>query len=208
MDRLRHLRVAPALLLIGLGGCKEEAAPSGPAPGRFAAVKTGAGDKAKATFCEATYPATGEGARRWRAPPERPLPVKRADDAGPGDSAWTWVNLWASWCGPCVEEMPLLDRWASTLDKEGLPVRIEAWSIDEEEAELRSALQRKIPGRVRWLAGPQHLEPFLASLGVAGDSAIPIHALVDPKGMIRCVRVGAVGGEAYGAVKAILGGSG
>lgn len=208
MDRLRHLSLGALGLLLGLVACKEDAASSGPAPGRFAAVKSGGAAKAKASFCEATYPASGPGARRWSAPPERPLPVKRASEASAAAGAWTWVNLWASWCGPCVEEMPLLDRWTETLGKEGIPVRIEAWSIDEEEAELRSALQRRIPGEVRWLAGPEHLAPFLESLGVREDSAIPIHALVDPAGLIRCVRVGAVGGEAYGAIKAILAGSG
>lgn len=207
MDRLRHLSLCLALICAGAVGCKDEP-PSGPAPSRFAAVKTATGDKAKASFCETTYPSSGERALRWTPPPERSVPGAVAGRDEAGRAGWTWVNLWASWCGPCVEEMPLLDRWTETLGKEGLSIQIEAWSIDEEESELRSALQRKIPGRVRWLAGPEHLEPLLLSLGIAKDSAIPIHALVDPKGMIRCVRVGAVGGEAYGAVKAILAGSG
>lgn len=207
MDRLRHLIACFALLGLWAAACKEEPAASGPPPGRFAAVKHASGDKALASFCEATYPPSGEGARTWRAPPERALPgghVSKPDES----TGWIWVNLWASWCGPCVEEMPLLERWTRTLKSEGVPVRIEAWSIDEVEAELQSALARPIPGQIRWLAGPEHLEPFLQSLGIAKDSAIPIHALVDPKGMIRCVRVGAVGGQAYGAVKAILSGAG
>jgi thiol-disulfide isomerase/thioredoxin len=166
-------------------------------------VKTTSSDKALASFCEQTFPASGSEARKWMPPPERALPgdISSKPEGGAG---WTWINLWASWCGPCVEEMPLLERWTQTLRTEGVPVRIEAWSIDEEEAEFQRALSRKIPGHIRWLAGPEHLEPFLRGLGVSADSAIPIHALVDPKGMIRCVRVGAVGGEAYGVVKAIL----
>lgn len=207
MDRLRHLSLTLALCGLSITACKEEPASNEAPPSRFAAVKQASSEKALASFCETTYPGSGTGARKWSAPPERALPGGRVSKVEE-KAGWTWVNLWASWCGPCVEEMPLLDRWTKTLESEGIPVRIEAWSIDEQESEFSAALGRPIPGRIHWLAGPEHLEPFLESLGVSKDSAIPIHALVDPHGMIRCVRVGAVGGQAYGAVKAILSGNG
>ena len=36
--------------------------------------------------------------------------VEQDGGASPSASAWTWLNLWATWCTPCVEEMDLLRR--------------------------------------------------------------------------------------------------
>ena len=45
------------------------------------------------------------------------------------------LNFWATWCPPCVAEMPSLERLHRTLGPEGLAVV--AVSTDEDEAELR-----------------------------------------------------------------------
>lgn len=33
------------------------------------------------------------------------------------------INVWGSWCGPCVAEVPDLEKVATDLDEEGLPVQ-------------------------------------------------------------------------------------
>jgi cytochrome c biogenesis protein CcmG/thiol:disulfide interchange protein DsbE len=45
------------------------------------------------------------------------------------------VNCWATWCPPCVAEMPSLERLHRALSPEGLAVI--TVSTDEDEAELR-----------------------------------------------------------------------
>ena len=45
------------------------------------------------------------------------------------------VNFWATWCPPCVAEMPSLERLHRALSPEGLVVI--TVSTDEDEAELR-----------------------------------------------------------------------
>jgi thiol-disulfide isomerase/thioredoxin len=139
--------------------------------------------------------------------PKRAVELNSAEVAARAPArGWTWVNLWASWCGPCVKELPLLKRWRESLAKDGVPVRFELWSVDATESELESALGYAFPGELRWVKDEAELPALLEGLGVDTGSAIPVHALVDPAGQLRCVRVGSIGEEAYGSVKAILAG--
>jgi len=50
------------------------------------------------------------------------------------------VNFWATWCPPCVEEMPSLEGLHLALMKEGLVVL--SVSVDEDEAGLRGFVAR------------------------------------------------------------------
>ncbi len=53
------------------------------------------------------------------------------------------VNVWASWCGPCIEEMPELDRYARAQGDAG--VQVLGLALDDPQA-VREFLQR-IPVR-------------------------------------------------------------
>lgn len=50
------------------------------------------------------------------------------------------VNFWATWCPPCVEEMPSLERLHRTLGPEGLVVL--GVSIDEDGGALQDFVKR------------------------------------------------------------------
>ncbi len=166
---------------------KAQANASGPQPG--------------ASFCEKLYK---PGEKPFKAPAERPIPgVKPPPARGPG---WTYVNLWATWCKPCVEEMGLFGRWGEALAKDGLPVNMELWSIDagSDEDALRARVQNGLPGAARWVASDADFATFVEGVGLDKTAAIPIHILVDPAQNVRCVRVGSIHPEDYAQVKGIV----
>ncbi len=198
MDRLSDLTSLVALLaVVGVGlGCEERKAEK--PTSRYASVKRSSkAEAAAASFCDQTF-----ADRSFVAPAERAVPGYTAPAGAEG--GWTWVNLWATWCGPCLEEMPLLERWHKALEADGVKLQLDLWSVDEEPEALSTHLaENRLPGRVRWLA-EDRLPDFLESLGVDRGAAIPVHALVDPKGKLRCVRVGKVSEGAWGQVRSIL----
>ena len=195
---------AVVLSLCTLPACDDgKPAASEPAPSRFNGVKQSAGNKAASSFCEVSWPA-GEKAHPFTTPAVKPLPVN-VDAPKPG-GGWRWINLWATWCHPCIEEIGLLARWETSLKKDGIPLDLELYSVDDDAAALQAWLgKKKMPGTVKWLAGgAADLPTVLTGLGVDKAAGIPVHALVDPSGALRCVRTGGVHDEDYGAVKAIL----
>lgn len=72
--------------------------------------------------------------------PSHPLDCLGVGPAWPvntGDGRPTVVNLWASWCAPCVREMPLLQR---TADRAGDGVRFVGIDVQDEDASAAGLL--------------------------------------------------------------------
>lgn len=206
--RFEALVFVTALAVSGLG-CPDEKSSGGTTPNaRFDKV-TAKPQVDSLHFCDRTWPATGAAARPFGPPPMRPLGGAPAVEAVERGKGWRWVNVWATWCAPCVEEMALLTRWRAAFEKDGVEVSFEMISIDESAAEpaLKTWFSR-LPGPLSWVQSPDDVPAWLErSVGIRPDSAIPIHLLVDPSGAQRCVRVGAVHSQDYGAVRAFFVGS-
>jgi len=218
VDRLRHMNT-PCLrvsLLCGLAlliGCSDS--PPKKAKGqsgvRSAAVQpktTVSGPvNDKSGFCELVFPGSGPKARPLVWPAFRPLPGESAaitPKAARGQ--WLWVNLWATWCEPCLAEMGLLARWVKGLNAGRAGMTLELLTIDapENAQALGDRIRAGLPGTVRWIRDDAEFGGFLDRLGVDRTAAIPIHALVDPTGHVRCVRVGAISALDFAAVKGIV----
>lgn len=119
----------------------------------------------------------------------------------------TWVNLWATWCQPCLREIPLLLKWQEDLAKDGVEVDVVLLSIDDDGPALdkflaeHKELQAVKVGRVASLADYQQ---WVKSFVKDPATPIPIHLLASADGDVRCMRNGALREGDYPAAKAVL----
>ncbi|MGG6462049.1 TlpA family protein disulfide reductase [Solilutibacter silvestris] len=91
------------------------------------------------------------------------------------------INVWATWCGPCLHEMPMLESLASRGTTRVVGV---AW---DEADDVRAFVQRRPLGYPVLLA-----EPTKANATLLGDpsSVLPYTLLVDAGGRVVRQHVG------------------
>jgi thiol-disulfide isomerase/thioredoxin len=118
---------------------------------------------------------------------------------------WAWVNVWATWCKPCLAEMPMIREWASRLSAAGSLVDQRFLSVDNKPTDLSSfmVLHPEFPKSPR-LADVTKLAPWLESIGLDASASLPLHLLIRPDQTIACVRNGAVHEGDYDAVLGVL----
>lgn len=197
------LRRSGALSLVaaavaGLAACSGE--PAAPPPPRFQAVQAARPDeRAVAGFCDQRADAAT--ARPFALPP-------LAGEAPAATGTWRWVNVWATWCGPCVAEMPTVVKWRDDLAAKGKPIDLLFLSADHEvpkfEAFQRKHPEWKLDARVR--DAKADLPAWFEAVGLSPDTAIPLHFFIDPEGRTRCLRAGAIDPGDFPVLEAVLGG--
>ncbi|MGH8173250.1 MAG: TlpA family protein disulfide reductase, partial [Rhodanobacteraceae bacterium] len=118
--------------------------------------------------------------------------VARPDLDGAAHTFGQWqgklilVNFWAAWCGPCREEMPLLDRMQQRLGGKGL--QIVGVAVDNPAA-IREFLAR-VPVRYPILVDDPELGKDLAGELGNSRSVLPYTVLLDREGRIVARRAG------------------
>jgi len=124
-----------------------------------------------------------------------------------GVGKWTWINLWAAWCGPCKEEMPRLLGWQRKLSGAGVMMDLSFVSMDDDERQMRRFLESQPPDGVRatyWLPEGER-SGWLGSVGLKDSTQLPVQVLVAPSGQVACVIEGAVEDRDYPAIAAFVG---
>ncbi|MEJ1960080.1 MAG: TlpA disulfide reductase family protein [Gammaproteobacteria bacterium] len=129
------------------------------------------------------------------APPPRTVPellpdITLPDRAGTPRSLGSWkgqpviINFWATWCGPCREEIPLLNK----LRKERSADRLEVVgiAIDERQAVLKFANEVGMDYPV--LMGEQ--EGYEAAERFGVSLVLPFSVFADSQGRIVALKVG------------------
>ena len=196
MDRLPAVIVAAAV--VATVGCNEGAEARPVSLSRVNAAKRKAAPakvEPIAEFCDV-----------YATPDDAvPFSYPKLVDAAPTSRGWSWINLWATWCEPCIEEMPMLLEWHKRLGAAGTRVSLSFLSVDEEAeavAKFRQ-LNPTLPKGPR-VKDPGALEPWLVSLGLDGGAAIPINIFVDGEMNIRCVRTGALAERHYETIARLM----
>jgi thiol-disulfide isomerase/thioredoxin len=93
------------------------------------------------------------------------------------------LDIWASWCAPCKEEMPLLDDLAQRMKGDGLEVV--AVTIDEERAPAEAFLASRPSWSLTVAHDPQGRVPDQLK-----PPKMPTSYLIDRQGVLRAVQVG------------------
>ncbi|MGZ5179739.1 MAG: TlpA family protein disulfide reductase [Ramlibacter sp.] len=143
--------------------------------------------------------AAGLGAAWWTLKPSRPAPdaadaLWRLSFATPAGGQLAMaslrgrpllVNFWATWCPPCVEEMPLLDAFAQQQAAAGW--QVVGLAIDQPSA-VRQFLGRTPVRYPIGLAGLEGTE-LVRALGNT-NGGLPFTVVLGPDGAVRQRRMG------------------
>ena len=96
------------------------------------------------------------------------------------------VNFWASWCGPCREEMPLLDRTQQRLAGKGLQIV----GVASDSAAATRAFLGKTPVRYPILIDDPDKGEDLSALFGNDRDVLPYSVLIGRDGRIVARRAG------------------
>jgi thiol-disulfide isomerase/thioredoxin len=109
------------------------------------------------------------------------------------------LDFWASWCGPCLQAMPQVDKVAHEFADRG--VELMAINLEEKEDRIKAALERlKLETPVAMDRDGRIAEKY-------GATAIPQTVIIDREGKVARLFVG--GGPRFGdqlrsAIEAVL----
>jgi thiol-disulfide isomerase/thioredoxin len=95
---------------------------------------------------------------------------------------WRIVNYWATWCGPCIKEIPELNVLAKDHAE---TVKVFGVNYDSPEIEERQAQVEKMK-----IEFPVYSEDPASALGIAKPEVLPTTFIFSPDGKLAATLVG------------------
>ena len=112
------------------------------------------------------------------------------------------VNFWATWCAPCVKEIPEIVKLQEKYKERGL--RVIAVSLDEPEdleTNVRPFVAKRFPGFVSYLCKETDHDKFASVIDSAWNEIMPTNFLIDREGKLKATLVG---GKSYEEFEAAI----
>ena len=109
------------------------------------------------------------------------------------------LDFWATWCVPCLEQMPTLTRWHDDYKKEGLEI-LGVTRYYGEQSGFAVDEQSELEFLKKFKAGKNLPYDFVVGKDIAnqlkyGATSIPTAVLIDRKGIVRLVESGTSGAD-------------
>ena len=155
---------------------------------------------ASLTLCACAAAAAGElSAAAIAAPPQLSLPDVQGRERRLEDlrGKVVLVNFWASWCQPCIEEMPSIQRLAKALPGESFAVL--GVNVSEGEHRVKAMVQRL------GIDFPVLLDKDGEAFKRWGATVLPTTYLLDGEGLVRYVGRGPLEWDALDVMQTLEG---
>lgn len=88
------------------------------------------------------------------------------------------INFWATWCAPCVKELPFIDSLRYTYDAHEVEVLLVSLDFPDQLSIVNKFLQRKKIGSPVWLLDETDPNFFIDKVDPSWSGAIPATLLV------------------------------
>ncbi len=112
------------------------------------------------------------------------------------------IDFWATWCGPCLRELPDVQKMIQAYDKAGKDVVIVALSQDDRPSDpievrklVETTLDKQQINLTATKVGLVGIDPSHATGDAFNVNAYPTIVLIDAKGVVQAAHVGVTSGE-------------
>jgi thiol-disulfide isomerase/thioredoxin len=114
------------------------------------------------------------------------------------------VNLWATWCAPCLKELPELAKLQEAHGKQGLKIVTVSMDDPAKIESARKLLGARAPGLRGYLQTESEQDKFVSVIEPAWNEIMPTTFVLDREGRLKATLAGGKKSEEFEAVIAPL----